>query len=288
MIREFAPDAIHIATEGTLGLSRARDLPQIRHPVHHLVPHALSRICACALSASSPEARVYRFLRWFHGPATAMMVATPSLQARTREPRLQQCAHLVARRRCRAVPPDCRRDAFPFRGPILLYVGRVAVEKNIEAFLALDLPGTKVIVGDGPARAIAGAANIPTRNSSARRSGDDLVRAYAASDVFVFPSRTDTFGLVMLEALACGTPVAAYPVQGPLDVVGDARVAALDDDLARCLPRGANARPRRLPGLRADPLLDDPAPGNSSPIWRSNRRWRGERNPPFDWASDLL
>jgi glycosyltransferase involved in cell wall biosynthesis len=123
----------------------------------------------------------------------------------------------------------------PCEKPIWLYVGRVAVEKNIEAFLALDLPGTKLVVGDGPARA-ALEAKYPTARFLGSLSGDDLVRAYAASTVFVFPSRTDTFGLVLLEALACGLPVAAYPVQGPLDVVGGSPVAALDEDLGKaCL-----------------------------------------------------
>jgi glycosyltransferase involved in cell wall biosynthesis len=118
----------------------------------------------------------------------------------------------------------------PYEGPIWLYVGRVAVEKNIEAFLALDLPGTKVVVGDGPARTVL-EAKYPEARFLGALSGQALVRAYAASTVFVFPSRTDTFGLVLLEALACGLPVAAYPVQGPLDVVGGAPVAALDKDL---------------------------------------------------------
>ncbi len=123
----------------------------------------------------------------------------------------------------------------PFPKPIWLYVGRIAVEKNLEQFLKLDLPGTKVLVGDGPAR-----ADLEARYKDAKflgaKSGEELSRAYAASDVFVFPSLTDTFGLVVLEALASGTPVAAYPVQGPKDVIGDAPVGALDTDLkAACL-----------------------------------------------------
>ena len=135
----------------------------------------------------------------------------------------------------------------PFPRPIWLYVGRVAVEKNVEAFLALDLPGTKVVVGDGPARASL-EARYPAVQFVGPKSGEDLVRHYSASDVFVFPSRTDTFGLVMLEALACGVPVAAFPVQGPRDVLGDAPVAALDEDLQKaCLraldvPRDAARR----------------------------------------------
>src|SRR5581483_3026692 len=129
----------------------------------------------------------------------------------------------------------------PFEGPIFLYVGRVAVEKNIEQFLCLDLPGTKVVVGDGPARAEL-EQKYPAARFLGSRSGTTLVEAYAGSDVFVFPSHTDTFGLVLLEALACGLPVAAYPVQGPADVVGSdipgaAQVAALDEDLGRACRR---------------------------------------------------
>jgi glycosyltransferase involved in cell wall biosynthesis len=123
----------------------------------------------------------------------------------------------------------------PYAKPVWLSVGRIAVEKNLEAFLALDLPGTKLVVGDGPARTALEAAH-PQAVFLGALSGDALVRAYAGSTVFVFPSRTDTFGLVLLEALACGLPVAAYPVQGPLDVVGHAPVAALDEDLRQaCL-----------------------------------------------------
>jgi glycosyltransferase involved in cell wall biosynthesis len=123
----------------------------------------------------------------------------------------------------------------PFARPIWLYVGRIAVEKNVEAFLRLDLPGTKVVIGEGPARHALARA-YPDAKFLGAKSGEDLVRHYSASDVFVFPSLTDTFGLVMLEALACGVPVAAFPVQGPRDVIGSAPVAALDADLRRaCL-----------------------------------------------------
>jgi glycosyltransferase involved in cell wall biosynthesis len=126
--------------------------------------------------------------------------------------------------------------------PIFLYVGRLAVEKNVEAFLALHLPGTKLVAGEGPQRAEL-QARFPEARFLGQKSADDLARIYAASDVFVFPSRTDTFGLVLLEALACGTPVAAYPVQAPLDVLGEADVAVLDEDLrAACLKAAALSR----------------------------------------------
>src|SRR5207248_8877526 len=119
--------------------------------------------------------------------------------------------------------------------PVFLYVGRLAVEKNIEAFLALDLPGTKLVVGEGPQRSEL-QARFPMARFLGQRTGEELAAIYASSDVFVFPSRTDTFGLVLLEALACGTPVAAYPVQGPLDVLCDSPIAVLDEDLrSACL-----------------------------------------------------
>ena len=227
-IREFAPDAIHIATEGTLGLS-ARAIC-----VKYAIPFTTSFHTRFPdyVRARFPwirEETVYRFLRWFHGPATAMMVATPSLK---RE--LESHGFRNLRIWSRGVDVERFRPIaqarFDYPLPIFLYVGRVAVEKNIEAFLELDLPGTKVVIGDGPAR-----ATLERKYASARflgqKTGEELVRAYSASDVFVFPSRTDTFGLVMLEALACGVPVAAYPVQGPLDVVDGAAIAVLDGDL---------------------------------------------------------
>jgi glycosyltransferase involved in cell wall biosynthesis len=228
MIRTFEPDAIHIATEGTIGLSARAICLRRKIPFttsfHTRFPEYVN-----ARFPFISKGAVYHFLRWFHGPATAMMVATPSLKQE-----LEAHGFGNVRIWSRGVDVDTFRPAttydLPYARPIWLYVGRVAVEKNIEAFLALKLPGTKVVIGDGPAR-----ARLERTYRDARflgpKVGEDLIRHYAASDVFVFPSRTDTFGLVMLEALACGVPVAAYPVQGPRDVVGDATVAALDEDL---------------------------------------------------------
>jgi glycosyltransferase involved in cell wall biosynthesis len=228
MIDSFEPDAIHIATEGTIGLSaRAiclrRGIP-FTTSFHTRFPEYVS-----ARFPLISKSVVYRFLRWFHGPATAVMVATPSLKQE-----LEFQGFRNVRIWSRGVDVSLFRPIagarLPFEGPIWLYVGRVAVEKNIEAFLALDLPGTKVVIGEGPARARLERA-YPEARFLGHKSGEELVHHYSASDVFVFPSRTDTFGLVILEALACGVPVAAYPVQGPLDVVGNAPVAALDTDL---------------------------------------------------------
>jgi glycosyltransferase involved in cell wall biosynthesis len=228
-IRAYAPDAIHVATEGTLGMS-ARALCLKYHIPFTTSFHTRFPEYVRARFPFIGEETVYRFLRWFHQPATAMMVATPSLK---RE--LESRGFRNVRIWSRGVDTDQFRPipgaALPYPKPIWLYVGRLAVEKNVEAFLKLDLPGTKVLVGDGPIRGSLERA-YPEAKFLGPRTGEPLVEAYAASDVFVFPSRTDTFGLVILEALASGTPVAAYPVQGPRDVVGDAPVAALDEDLA--------------------------------------------------------
>lgn len=226
---EFNPDAIHIATEGTLGLT-ARNLC-VRRGLHFTTSlhtrfpeyvHARFRI---------PTSWTYALMRWFHKPASAVMVATPSLQEE-----LQARGFRNLKIWSRGVdtqyfrPQDKSWLTLP--RPIFLYVGRVAVEKNIEAFLSLDLPGSKLVIGDGP-QVIELKQRYPAVTFAGPRFGDELSRYYAASDVFVFPSRTDTFGLVVLEALASGLPVAAYPVQGPQDIIGNEPVGALDSDLGK-------------------------------------------------------
>jgi glycosyltransferase involved in cell wall biosynthesis len=233
LIDGFAPDAIHIATEGTIGLS-ARAICQARGLPFTTSFHTRFPDYVHARFPFISKSLVYRFLRWFHAPASSVMVATPSLKQELeangfRNVRIWTRGVDVAQ--FRPIP----EASLPWPRPIWLYVGRIAVEKNVEAFLRLDLPGTKVVIGDGPARAALSRA-YPGVQFLGPKSGEDLVRHYAASDVFVFPSLTDTFGLVMLEALACGVPVAAFPVQGPRDVVSDSPAAALDDDLQKaCL-----------------------------------------------------
>lgn len=240
MIRDFGPDAIHIATEGPLGVAarvfcRGRGLP-FTTAYHTRFPEYLKP------RFGVPLAWTYGILRWFHGPSRGIMVATPTIE----QAMLRQGFRAPIKRWTRGVDTALfqphPRDRLDFPRPILMFTGRVAVEKNIEAFLALDLPGTKVVVGDGPQR-----PDLERRYPQARfvgaRHGEDLARHYAAADVFVFPSRTDTFGLVLLEAMACGTPAAAYPVPGPLDVIGDAPAGALDEDLGRAVTR-ALAIPR--------------------------------------------
>jgi glycosyltransferase involved in cell wall biosynthesis len=232
-IAEFAPDAVHIATEGSLGLTARRIC--LKHGIAFTTAfHTRFAEYVHARFRMVPEKVIWRWLRWFHHPATAVMVATETLR---RELADQGFQHLRIWSRGVDIEKfhpmaDARPD---HEGPIWLYVGRVAVEKNIEAFLSLDIPGTKLVVGDGPARTEL-SHKYPQVKFLGSLSGAALTRAYAGSDVFVFPSRTDTFGLVTLEALACGLTVAAYPVEGPRDVVGPdvpggPDVAVLDEDL---------------------------------------------------------
>jgi glycosyltransferase involved in cell wall biosynthesis len=231
-IESYQPDALHIATEGPLGYAArrycvARGL-QFTTAYHTRFPeyvHARTRI---------PVALTYSWLRRFHDRANAMLVPTPALR---RELQSRGFGNTVSWSHGvdtnKFTPGD--RSFLKTPAPIFLYVGRVAIEKNIEAFLQLDLPGSKWVVGEGPQRA-ALERRYPEVNFAGIQSTENLVRFYRAADVFVFPSLTDTFGLVMLEALACGTPVAAFPVTGPMDVIGDSGVGVMDNDLHRaCL-----------------------------------------------------
>ncbi len=242
---EFQPDAVHIATEGTLGLT-ARKLCIEQHRSFTTSYHTRFPEYVHARFPFIAESLIYKVLRRFHAKASATMVSTPSLKNElerhgfshvrvwSRGVDVQQF-HPCAPAPSETVTFENGVNALGLKRPVFLYVGRVAVEKNVEAFLKLDLPGTKLVVGDGPQRADL-AARYPAAHFVGSKTGAALVQHYAASDVFVFPSRTDTFGLVLLEALACGLPVAAYPVQAPRDVIGGAPVGILDEDLrAACL-----------------------------------------------------
>jgi glycosyltransferase involved in cell wall biosynthesis len=245
-IDAFAPDAIHIATEGTMGFS-ARAICLERRYRFTTAFHTRFPDYVHARFAFIPESAVYSALKSFHAPAAAVMVSTGSLKRELEGHGFRNVALWsrgvdveLFQPRAQSVEEDC---VPAMARPVFLYVGRLAVEKNVEAFLALDLPGTKLVVGDGPQRGEL-EARFPAARFLGQKTGEDLARLYAQSDVFVFPSRTDTFGLVLLEALACGTPVAAYPVQGPLDVLGEADIAVLDEDLkSACL--AALAIPRQ-------------------------------------------
>lgn len=229
IIEGYAPDALHIATEGPLGLS-ARAWAKKRGCAFTTAFHTRFPEYVQARTGI-PPGWLYAFLRWFHDGGQGLMVATQSL----RDELAGRGFHRI-RAWSRGVDlglfhPGARED-WGLPGPIFTYIGRVAVEKNIRAFLDLDLPGSKVVVGGGPQLAALQRA-YPKVHFTGPRYGAELARAYAGSDVFVFPSRTDTFGLVILEALACGTPVAAFDVTGPKDILAtaDGMVGAVSDDL---------------------------------------------------------
>jgi glycosyltransferase involved in cell wall biosynthesis len=228
MVDAFRPTAVHIATEGPLGMAMRALCLARRWPFttsfHTRFPDYLHA------RTGLPPRFAWAWLRRFHEADNGTFAATPSLRAE------------LARRGFTKLRPWTRgvdlgqftlepREAWPgLARPVFLYAGRVAVEKNIAAFLALDLPGSKVVVGDGPQRA-ALARRFPAAHFAGWQQGADLARCYAGADAFVFPSRTDTFGLVILEAMACGTPVAAYPVTGPLDVIPGSGAGVVDADL---------------------------------------------------------
>ena len=234
-LADFAPDAVHVATEGPLGwAARGWCLGQRRpftSAYHTQFPDYLAR------RTHLPAALFWPYIRRFHRPAARIMVATETIRRQLRAQGLTQVVEWSRGVDIAAFSPDLAPPDlyFELRRPIQLYVGRVAVEKNIEAFLANTHPGTKVVVGGGPEIARLKAA-FPAAHFLGPRSGQALASCFAGADVFVFPSRTDTFGLVMIEALACGTPVAAYPVPGPLDVLSP-QSGAMDQVLEHAIAR---------------------------------------------------
>jgi glycosyltransferase involved in cell wall biosynthesis len=227
-IEAAQPDFIHIATEGPLGLmTRAwcrRRGVRFTTSYHTRFPEYLAARLPVPLSVS------YAFMRRFHNAASGVMVATASLEADLAGRGFRNLMRWSRGVDVTVFRPD-RRPALDLPRPIFGYVGRVSVEKNIEAFLELDLPGTKVVIGDGPALEEM-RRRFPEAVFTGTKVGEELADHYASLDVFVFPSLTDTFGNVLLEALASGVPVAAYPVMGPRDVVA-ADVGRLDRDLGR-------------------------------------------------------
>ena len=233
LIDDFSPDAIHIATEGPLGLAARRYC--MKRGAHFTTAYHTQFPDYLARRTGLPAAWFWRFIAWFHRPASRILVATETIRDELKTHGLNALHHWS-----RGVDLACfTPDAPPpfeyagLEGPIQLYVGRVAVEKNIEAFLQSGYPGTKVVVGDGPALSDL-QRRFPDALFLGRRTGRALAGCYAGADVCVFPSRTDTFGLVMIEALACGTPVAAFPVPGPLDIVTD-QVGAMSEKLERAI-----------------------------------------------------
>ena len=236
-IEQTRPDFIHIATEGPIGFMTRRCCRKMQRPFTTSYHTRFPEYVAARLPV--PEAWCYGLQRRFHNASAGTFVATPSVRA-----------ELEARGFERLMPWSRGVDLDLFRPrrvrlfgekPVFLYLGRIAVEKNIRAFLDLDLPGRKVLVGDGPQRR-ALERLYPDALFTGPKEKEDLARAYASADVFVFPSLTETFGLVLIEALASGLPVAAYPVSGPKDVLTDPRAGVLSTDL-REAASGAGARP---------------------------------------------
>ena len=238
-IAQARPDHIHIATEGPLGLLARCFCLRRKEPFttsyHTRFPEFLSA------RLPVPEDWSYRYLRRFHNAGNGTLVATPSL-AKELAARGFANVRLWSRGVDMELFNPSRRTEPGLPRPIFLCVGRVAVEKNLPAFLDLDLPGTKLVVGGGPELARL-KARYPQAVFMGTRRGEELAAIFASADVFVFPSRTDTFGNVILEALASGTPVAAYPVTGPLDIIGDGEGGALSDDLGQAA-RAALSIPR--------------------------------------------
>jgi glycosyltransferase involved in cell wall biosynthesis len=235
----FSPQALHIATEGPLGLSARRFC--VRHGVrfttsyHTQFPQYLRARFPIPLGVS------YRLLRWFHGAAARCMVSTASVR---RDLAAHGFENLATWRRgvdTEVFKPH-PKDLLTLPRPIAAYVGRIAVEKNIDAFLKMAWSGSKIVIGDGPERPRL-EKQYPDATFLGYRFGEDLARHLAAADVMVFPSRTDTFGLVNLEAMACGVPVAAYPVTGPIDVIQDGVTGALGADLASAARRALEIDP---------------------------------------------
>ena len=244
MLEDFGPRAIHIATEGPLGMAartfckkRGWPFTTAYHTKFPEYVHARTRL---------PLNWLYGGMRFFHGPAEAVLAPSPSVYR-----------ELTARRfdNVRAWSHGVDADVFRPQGkdildlprPVHMFVGRVAVEKNLPAFLDLELPGSKVVIGSGPDRNML-MRRYPDTHFIIANGDGELSRYFSAADVFVFPSRTDTFGLTMLESLACGVPVAAFPVTGPLDVLGldgpgETAFGCLDEDLTRAIDKALGKSP---------------------------------------------
>ncbi len=243
LLDEFSPHAVHLATEGPVCVAARRWC--LRHDFPFTTAYHTQFPDYVEARSGVPAEWVWRYIRWFHAPAQSILASTASIRQALVDHGLTQVRHwgrgVDLTNFHPGVVPHPAMAALP--GPVQLYVGRVAVEKNLEAFLASSHPGTKVVVGDGPARA-ALEAKYPEAKFMGSMFGPELAQAYRAADVFVFPSKTDTFGLVMIEALACGTPVAAYPVTGPVDILTD-EIGAMADDLdvaiAQALTRDRDA-----------------------------------------------
>lgn len=228
-IKQFKPDYVHIATEGTLGLAARNHCKknniEFINCYHTNYPEYFKEMI------HFPEFITYAALRWFHKPAKIVLATTERMVRDLRDQGFKNIA-VWGRGVDTQLFTPVGAKAVELEGPVFCYIGRVSVEKNIKAFLDLDLPGTKLVVGDGPQLAELKSLYKDVYFAG-NQQGDDLAAYYRSADVFVFASKTDTFGLVLLEALACGLPVAAYPVRGPIDVLPGCAAAVMDDDLQK-------------------------------------------------------
>jgi len=283
-IVDFGPEAIHIATEGPLGQA-ARSLclrwgMPFTTSYHTKFPEYVK-----ARVPFIPISIAYNYVRKFHNSGGRTMVTTPSMVTFLEDRGFTNLAPWARGVDTKLFHPDKRfapesvyKDLLR---PIFVNVGRVAIEKNIEAFLNLDLPGSKVVVGDGPQMESL-KRKYPSIHFMGAKFGKDLARHFADADVFVFPSKTDTFGLVIIEAMATGTPVAAYPVTGPIDIIPGSRAGILDDDLQKaalaCLDLGrehAAEHASKYSWARVSNVFFDYLTPEYEPI--SRKRWRQMR-----------
>lgn len=249
MIKKFAPDAIHIAVEGPLGWAARRycafkNIPFTTSYHTHFPDYVAKRFPLIYNFAYKVSVD---YVRKFHEPAASVMVATESLERDLRKMGFKNPFRRLSRGVDANVFHAAPRSLFQdLPKPIMMSVGRVAVEKNLEAFLSLDRPGTKIVVGAGP-----DLDELRKKYKDALftgpKFGEELARHYQSADVFVFPSKTDTFGIVIIEALACGVPVAGFPVTGPLDIVTDERLGAVNEDLSKAVDQALAA-----PGTREE------------------------------------
>ncbi len=240
-LQKFNPHAIHIATEGPLGWVSRRICLQNNFPFttsyHTRFPEYVKARFPFPLSWS------YRIVKSFHRKGSKIMVATQALKQELIERGFNNIVTWSRGVNHILFCPE-NKTKLPQKKPVFIYVGRVAVEKNIEAFLSLELPGSKVVVGDGPARKELEKV-YPEVTFSGYKQGLELAEIIAGADVFVFPSLTDTFGVVILEAMACGLPVAAYPVTGPLETVKNGINGYLDDDLQQAAIKALDIDPKQ-------------------------------------------
>ena len=301
---EYEPDAVHIVTEGTLGMAGRAMCIKLEHPFSTAYHTRFPEYVAARFPI--PVSWGYAFVRWFHRYSGKVMVPTPSMVAHLQSKGVTNTVAWGRGVDTSLFHPDKRRregaDDDPFKGlarPIFLNVGRVAVEKNLDAFLSADLPGSKVVIGDGPYRADLEKA-YPDAHFLGSMFGEDLATAYASADVFVFPSLTDTFGLVVLEAMAAGIPVAAFDATGPRDVIpgsgageiapdekslGEAALACLKLDRARCRTYAEGFSWRACTEAFLENLQPLPAPERRR-FWQRLRLRRRKRRDPLGAPSD--